>query len=549
MSASDATPSLHHHRTHTYSAQIAASFSRFKAAAKYNDVSVHSNGKNYPCHRILLAASSPVLEAMLDADMAESRHKEIKLNSIPPAVLECLVHYIYSGETDVPDDLLLPAVQACDFLQLTELRDVCLRRSLTTLNASNVISWFRVAEALACDELKTKCVDLLASSLAAVAQGSEFLELSVAEVSSYLSDAQRCEQTDPDHLLDAAMAWINHNAQHQQPPLITLMHNLDLGACSVECLEEQTDKYAQLLDSQPSVSRVLMKGIMQAVKQQPIRQTRSKGKKSVMAVLGGHPSNISTNPVCWYGEPQSQQLQELTTIPGKCSMWLSVCTVAGGFVVTGGDGSDQCSMYMSVTKAWTQLASLLAPRHRHASISVDRKILVLGGLVSASKSSSVHSLDIDGGVWKEEPALPDTVRYPEAARVDSTLYVMNTYHKNQLYQQDPVSKTWRRKAKCPERSCLGARMTAVRGRLYVTGGNAKLFWCYDTTTDTWTAGQAPLLQHDFGALVFLDDKLVLIGGHDEDGAEEYDFTTGSWSLCAFKVPHKLCNLHAVALDM
>jgi N-acetylneuraminic acid mutarotase len=122
-------------------------------------------------------------------------------------------------------------------------------------------------------------------------------------------------------------------------------------------------------------------------------------------------------------------------------------------------------------------------------------------------------------------------------------------NKNELFQKDDESKVWSRKAKCPGRRCYGARMTGACGQLFVAGGfQEKIFCCYNPETDTWTTGTPHSLRHEWGAFVYYNDKLLLLGGEDEDGAEEYDFTTHSWSLCAFKVPKKLRNLYAVALD-
>jgi N-acetylneuraminic acid mutarotase len=207
-------------------------------------------------------------------------------------------------------------------------------------------------------------------------------------------------------------------------------------------------------------------------------------------------------------------------------------------------------MFLASTKSWTQLKPLLAPRYCHASINVNKKILVIGGHVSGDWSASVHSLELDGGEWTEEPDLPDSPVHvhPEVARVNNDVFVLDSYS-NDLYKQDVGSKVWSRKAKCPGESCRGARMTSARGRLYLIGGKQKIFRCYNPDTDTWTEGKAPALKHYYGALLFCEEKLHLIGGQNEDRAEEYDFTTESWSVCAFRVPKKLENLYAVALDM
>ena len=88
-------------------------------------------------------------------------------------------------------------------------------------------------------------------------------------------------------------------------------------------------------------------------------------------------------------------------------------------------------------------------------------------------------------------------------------------------------------------------MLSVNGQLLVAGGRSTTFACYNPSTDSWWTEAPPSLKHPYGALVHYGHKLYLIGGAKEDGIEEYDLDTKSWSVSNVKVPKKLRNLHAV----
>ena len=91
-------------------------------------------------------------------------------------------------------------------------------------------------------------------------------------------------------------------------------------------------------------------------------------------------------------------------------------------------------------------------------------------------------------------------------------------------------------------------MISVQGQLFVAGSTNKVFLHYNPLTDTWTTGNAPTLQHGYGALVHHDQKVYLIGGwEDEDRVEEYDLDTKKWSMCDAKLHKKMWNLHAFAI--
>ena len=93
-----------------------------------------------------------------------------------------------------------------------------------------------------------------------------------------------------------------------------------------------------------------------------------------------------------------------------------------------------------------------------------------------------------------------------------------------------ITKTWSTKAKPPKQEYRGARMISVDGQLLICGGNKKAYAVYNPSTDTWTTGNAPTLQHGDGALVHHDQKVYLIGGSGGDLIEEYNLNTKEWSV-------------------
>ena len=85
------------------------------------------------------------------------------------------------------------------------------------LKPSNIVSWSKLADRLDIKELKSKCVEIMSSSLAEVSRFKEFQELSFNEVCSFVSSAQETD-VDPDDLLDASMEWDQLQAQSAHRP-------------------------------------------------------------------------------------------------------------------------------------------------------------------------------------------------------------------------------------------------------------------------------------------------------------------------------------------
>ena len=171
-----------------------------------------------------------------------------------------------------------------------------------------------------------------------------------------------------------------------------------------------------------------------------------------------------------------------------------------------------------------------------------------GGATSMSKSASVHSLVLDGNNWTKEANLPIEVFYPEVASVENSIFLLDVYT-NKLLHLDMKTKCWSYRKNVPGPLCDGARMVVSHNQILVAGGNGKTAAQYDPKTDTWCTLTSPTLEHDCGALVGLENKLYLIGGLNEDRIEEYNIDTGTWSVSNMRMPKKLFDLHALALDI
>ena len=232
----------------------------------------------FQCHKVIVSACSPVLQAMMTTDMVEASKQQVTIHNIPSGVMELLMEYMYNGETNIPPELLLPATEACDYLQLLELRERCLCQAADAINPNNAISWHKLADNLNINDQKIRCSKLLSSSLGAVSTGSEFLELSFEEVSSCISGAQMTG-VDSDDLLEAAANWVAHKQKIRQDHIVDMLEKIDLTRCSVEYLDIEMNKHKDLLSAQPAALGKLTKSLIQIQASGYIRKSMNVGEK------------------------------------------------------------------------------------------------------------------------------------------------------------------------------------------------------------------------------------------------------------------------------
>ena len=498
---------------------------------------------------MIVSACSPVLKAMMLSEMVEMTKHQATLDNIPPAVMELLLEYMYRGEVHIPNEYLMPAIEACDYLELLELKARCVNQTPNAISPNNVISWHKLADSLNIDELKIKCSEILADSFAGVSKDKEFLEMSFTEVSSCISDAQEAD-ADSDDLFEATTNWVAYKSYTRQNHILDMLEKIDLTRCSTECIETEMHKHKDLLYAQPAALGKLTLSLIQIANGPPhnIRKKRSKHGGKMVVVISGQERDDKPQSDCWHLDKFTSFLDFL-----KLSFsfpWHSVCSIPGGFVVTGGKNNTRCAMFILSSKSWKQLQSLPHSRYCHASIFACGKIYIFGGYRSGMGilSSDVLSLELEGGKWNQEPNVPITrVHLPEVACVGSSIFLLSVYDTYQLLHLDLNTNAWSTKAAPPQQYPIGPRMISVQDRLLVAGGSDMIFAQYDPTTDTWTTGNPPAIQHFLGALVHLDQKVYLIGGDEEDRVEEYDLNTKSWSVCNFRLPQKFQNLHAVVM--
>ena len=535
-----ATPDeVHISRTAAYSDRLAIRFLQLRIDGEHTDFKIQSGNKSFDCHKAILSANSDVLRAMIKPYTAEASSAEVTMDNIPPPVVELLLNYMYTGEIRIPSDLLQSTVKACDYLELLELKEQCLNQAVTVLKPSNVISWYKTAENLNLHETKAKCSEFMSSSFHEVSKEMEFLELTLAEMSSCIKDVQETD-ADPDDVLEATFGWVNHRPSQRVDDMEDLLKKIELLKCSAECLQDEMKTHETLLDSRPLVYKLLATTAVQAGGRK--RRGRKGRRKARVIVTGGN-----NNKDVWELD-SSMQLVKLCTLPMETT-WFSVCATPDGFAVTGGYPSTVCSMYILDSNSWVQLKPLPVQRYQHGSVYFCSKIFVFSGVVAEIQSTSVQSLFLDGGDWSNEPSIPRTANHPAVACAHNSIFLLDI-DSNELLQLDLDKNVWNRKKNIPGENNKydGTRMISIDDELFVAGGLHKVFARYNPSTDMWSTGSIPTLQHRFGALVCNNGKVYLIGGQNADRVEEYSLDNDSWSVCDFKVPMKLWYLFAVAFD-
>ena len=436
-------------------------------------------------------------------------------------------------------------IAAADYLQMAELKKLCLNEVPVILEPGNVISWWKESTKMNYGTIKEPCEELMAANIIQISHQIDFLNLDLYEMQHYVGDICR-GNVKSDSIVDGLMRWVNHDDE-RVPYLEDLLNKHQLNKCSADGLKNAMDSCDSLLDKTPMAYKLLLTSLASITTH-----------TDTVLVIGGEEGD-QVSHVCWKVEHPNEIVHMCGIPDGGCVENCSVCKVPHGFVISGGVDSCLCMMFIASTKSWVRLGDLLVQRQCHGFICVKDILYVLGGYLGKYKqdisnpSDSVHLMVMEDGNWISGPPMPLAVTFTKVSNLDNKIYLLDE-NSTQLLCLDTDKSVWKRLASLSteEEYCVGASMTSAQGRLFVAGGESMICAWFEPKINTWCTGQQPIHQHKHGALAHHSEKLLLLGGNlngGTDAVEEYDIEENKWTVCSYKMPKKIYCHHAVVLNV
>ncbi|CAI5476914.1 unnamed protein product [Closterium sp. Yama58-4] len=150
------------------------------------DVTFDVGDETVSAHRVILAARSPVLKALLYGPMRDRREGNIPVTDIEAPVFKALLHFIYtddlpsSGPSAFTPIMAQHLLAAADRYALDRLRLICESKLCETVDADTVATTLALAEQHNAKRLKNVCLQFAAQNLASVIQSEGFEHLRIS---------------------------------------------------------------------------------------------------------------------------------------------------------------------------------------------------------------------------------------------------------------------------------------------------------------------------------------------------------------------------------
>jgi speckle-type POZ protein len=184
-------------------------FSELLKQGLHSDVTLFVDGVEFPAHRSILSARSPVLKAMFSHDMKESKEGTVEIEEIKAPVFKQLLNFIYTGECSFKNEkysksgleskaakqeeiIDMPAhlLAAADRFQLPLLADLAADEMMASITVETVADRLLMADACHAPNLKKRCLEFIRADTRRMAQIKDtdgYQKMSKAQVDEIMS--------------------------------------------------------------------------------------------------------------------------------------------------------------------------------------------------------------------------------------------------------------------------------------------------------------------------------------------------------------------------
>ena len=125
-------------RTTAFVSQLCEQLDTLYTDADLTDFTLIACGKEYKCHRVILAANSPMFKRMLKTPMREMSSNEMILDCISPQAVESILAYMYTGQARIPRESLKEVMLGADYFQMDELKRICDEKAPPVIQPSSI---------------------------------------------------------------------------------------------------------------------------------------------------------------------------------------------------------------------------------------------------------------------------------------------------------------------------------------------------------------------------------------------------------------------------
>uniref|UniRef100_A0A146M833 BTB and MATH domain-containing protein 43 n=1 Tax=Lygus hesperus TaxID=30085 RepID=A0A146M833_LYGHE len=144
---------------------------------QFVDVVVVVQESKFKVHKAVLAAHSPVLTAMFNVDMLESRQNIVTIEDCSPHSFEAFIKWMYLGEVEGTEQVHSELLALADKYNIDELKLTCEQYISSKIRVNNAIKTLQLADLYKAPLLKKRSLEFIRSRVSEISSSEDWPSL------------------------------------------------------------------------------------------------------------------------------------------------------------------------------------------------------------------------------------------------------------------------------------------------------------------------------------------------------------------------------------
>ncbi|KAI5093104.1 kelch-like protein 40a [Silurus meridionalis] len=490
---------------------------------KFVDCILKIKDQDFPCHKLVLAASSPYFKAMFLSDLEESKKREVVLKDVEPDIMGMILRYIYTCDINLTEQNVQDVFMAANIYQIPSIFSVCVSYLEHKMVLSNCLAIFRLGLLLECPRLAAKARDYICDRFELIIRDKDFHQLGSGELAAIITcDSLSVEKEET--VFEALMEWVKYDQIERLRDLPELLHCVRFRLMPPDYFKEKVEGHPFIKSNQE------IKKDLQLVKD---------AQKGRLSKVSGSSAKKAGASVSDEDEDESEE----GLLPGilnnnlRFGMFLKdfILMISNTGTVAYEPVENECYLVSSSTGI---------PKNHCSLVTKENQIFVVGGLIYNEQNTdepfSSYFLQFDpmSSEWLGMPSLPTPRCLFGITDAKNSLFVIGgkelkegEHALDTVMIYDRQSFKWGESDPIPY-SVYGHGTVSHNGLIYIIGGKSESKKClkrmcvYNPSKFEWK-DLAPMktARSLFGVAVH-KNKIYVVTGVTDDGltskVEVYD---------------------------
>ncbi|XP_070564799.1 kelch-like protein 24 [Ptychodera flava] len=442
-----------------YTCSVLNGMNDSRKQGQLTDIVLCVDGKEFPCHKVVLINGSDYFKCMFSSGMIESNKHRVTINGVEAVAMETILDYMYTGKISITSDRVQALLEVANLVLVFSLVDLCLSFMFDHIEASNCLGIWQILKSLNFSESCRRAKNYALEHFKLVTCQDEYLDLSVDDLCDFISDTALCVDQEKT-VYEAVMKWFRRDTDSRCKDLEKALEPVRFELMDFQYVINQ------IFNDVSKVKVDIGTRVMCKMMSTEMPERRS---TDVVAVVGGSPDPY--------------------TPPGF--HWWNVHT----------DNNIYC--FNPANGGWSFLAE-----NRHFDIDTQSGVVLYENKICVQCDEMLHFFDMERRRWSSE-VLPVKMQEYFAqfdvkwTVVQGKMYI-HTWDEDGFYYDEScsiepflcydLSSKALTPCKPPENTVLSI-MIAFRTKIFVFGRKRRrhsifqpraVMQCYDCESNTWT---------------------------------------------------------------